>query len=251
MASPPTTDPPLPPVKLDPLAALLSYLIPGLGQIYQGRVGKGLLFFGGLYLLFFYGMWMGQWRNVWLPDAEKLPDVSLAGQTLGGPAKAISYRPQFLGQFWIGTAAWPAVYQYVVYDATKDAGPIFGKFERTPDEKELNDLQRNGNKRWDLGWVYTVIAGVLNLLVIYDAFAGPMFRDPPAASAFDAAEMEEASAAPAPKPATPPVPAVPTPAAAPPPVPDLPPAAPAPPSASERIPLCPDLRAAVPQQGGV
>ena len=31
MASPPT-DPPLPPVKLDPLAALLSYLIPGLGR---------------------------------------------------------------------------------------------------------------------------------------------------------------------------------------------------------------------------
>ena len=75
MASPPTTDPPLPPVKLDPLAALLSYLIPGLGQIYQGRVGKGLLFFGGLYLLFFYGMWMGQWKNVWLPDASDLPDV--------------------------------------------------------------------------------------------------------------------------------------------------------------------------------
>jgi hypothetical protein len=24
-----------------------------------------------------------------------------------------------------------------------------------------------------------VIAGVLNMLVIYDAFAGPMFRDPP------------------------------------------------------------------------
>lgn len=201
MASPPTTDPPLPPVKLDPLAALLSYLVPGLGQIYQGRVGKGLLFFGGLYLLFFYGMWMGQFRNVWLPDAEPLPDVALAGQTLGGAAKAVSYRPQFLGQFWIGTAAWPAVYQYAVFDRAKDAGPIFGKFERTPDEKELNDLQRNGNKRWDLGWVYTVIAGVLNLLVIYDAFAGPMFREPVAVSPLDAADMEDATAAPAAKPA--------------------------------------------------
>ena len=49
------------------------------------------------------------------------------------------------------------------------------KFERTPDEKELNELQRNGNKRWDLGWVYTVIAGVLNIMVIYDAVAGPAF----------------------------------------------------------------------------
>ena len=36
---------------------------------------------------------------------------------------------------------------------------------QTPPERELNDLQRDGNKRWDLGWVYTVIAGVLNVLV--------------------------------------------------------------------------------------
>ncbi len=228
MASPPTTEPVIPPVKLDPLAALLSYLIPGLGQIYQGRVGKGLLFFGGLYLLFFYGMWMGQWRNVWLPEADQLPNVAIAGQNLEGVAKAISYRPQFLGQFWIGTAAWPAVYQYVVYDRTKDAGPLFGKFERTPDEKELNDLQRNGNKRWDLGWVYTVIAGVLNLLVIYDAFAGPMFREPLAESAFDAAEMEDATAAPAAKPVAQVAPSPPPPIADPPPAPPavVPPAVP-------------------------
>jgi hypothetical protein len=171
--------PDLPPVKLDPLAALLSYLIPGLGQIYQGRVGKGLLFFFGLYTLFFYGMGMGQWRNVWLPDARDLPDVVLFGQKLEGGLKSIWTRPQFLGQFWIGVAAWPAVVQYVQYDRLKEEGPLFGKFQRAPSEEELNDLQRRASKRWDLGWVFTVIAGVLNLLVIYDALAGPMFRDPP------------------------------------------------------------------------
>jgi hypothetical protein len=215
MASPPTTDPPLPPVKLDPLAALLSYLIPGLGQIYQGRVGKGLLFFGGIYLLFFYGMWMGQWKNVWLPDTRDLPDVAFFGQNLGGAPKAVSYRPQFLGQFWIGTAAWPAVYQYLVYDPNENAGPIFGTFQRTPDEKELNNLQRNGNKRWDLGWVYTVIAGVLNLLVIYDAFAGPMFRDPPRDWGADAEDAEAARQKANPKPVAAPEPPAqpPTPAA--------------------------------------
>jgi hypothetical protein len=176
---PEATEPPLPPIKLAPLAAFLSYLIPGLGQVYQGRVGKGLLFFFGLYLLFFYGMWMGQWRNVWLPNERALPPAGIAGQNLGGVAKAISYRPQFLAQFWIGIAAWPAVHQYITYDPTKDEGSLFGKFQRVPTEEELNDLQRNASKRWDLGWVYTVIAGVLNLLVIYDALAGPMFREPP------------------------------------------------------------------------
>ena len=43
-----TTTAILPPVKLDFLAALLSYLIPGLGQVYQGRIGKGLLVFFSL-----------------------------------------------------------------------------------------------------------------------------------------------------------------------------------------------------------
>jgi hypothetical protein len=183
----PSTLPPPPPAlatapephHLDPLAAVLSYLIPGLGQVYQGRIGKGLLFFGGLYVLFFYGMAMGQWRNVWLPDVSNQAPVQVLGWNLGGAAKALAYRPQFAGQFWIGAAAWPAVLQYARYDPEQPAGPVFGTFQRTPTEDELNELQRNGNKRWDLGWVYTVIAGVLNLLVIYDALAGPMFRDPP------------------------------------------------------------------------
>ena len=102
---------------LDPLAAVLSYLIPGLGQVMQGRIGKGVLFFVCLYGLFFYGMWLGKMKNVWLPDATTLPDVEapLAGKLSGVP-KALAYRPQFLGQFWIGVAAWPAVLQYAASD---------------------------------------------------------------------------------------------------------------------------------------
>ncbi len=180
--------PPLPPVKFDWIGGLLSYLIPGLGQVYQGRIGKGLLFFFGLYSLFFYGMWMGSWCNVWMPDVADMPPLEVAGNKLTGVPSSIYYRPQFLGQFWIGVAAWPSVVQYHYFDATKDSGPMFGTFQRTPPEGTANDppdkitlnkLQREGNKRWDLGWVYTVIAGVLNLLVIYDALAGPMFREPP------------------------------------------------------------------------
>ena len=121
---------------------------------------------------------MGQWKNVWLPDVTAQPPLQLGGMQFRGATSAVWYRPQFAAQFWIGAAAWPAVVQYAAFDPAKDAGPLFGTFQRAPTEDELNDLQRNGNKRWDLGWVYTVIAGVLNLLVIYDALAGPMFRDP-------------------------------------------------------------------------
>jgi hypothetical protein len=193
--------PPPPPVKFDPFAALLSYLVPGLGQVYQGRIGKGLLFFGGLYGLFFYGMAMGQWRNVWLPDTTGLPPMVVGGREFPGVPTALWYRPQFLGQFWIGTAAWPACVQYRYHDPNRKEGPIFKTFQREPAEEELNRLQRDGNKRWDLGWVYTVIAGVLNLLVIYDALAGPLFREYPKAEG-QPGESPAAAAGPEPVPAT-------------------------------------------------
>ena len=67
--------------------------------------------------------------------------------------------------------------QYHYYDIDKEKGPVFGAFERTPSDDDINNMQRNSNKSWDLGWVYTVIAGVLNILVIYDAVAGPAFRE--------------------------------------------------------------------------
>src|SRR5262249_37006271 len=92
--------------------------------------------------------------------------------------KPIAYRVPFLGQFWVGVAAWPAVYQYWFYDERLDEkrpDPLFGYFMRTPSEEKANELQNTGDKTWDLGWVYTVIAGVLNLMVIYDALVGPAF----------------------------------------------------------------------------
>jgi hypothetical protein len=177
----------IPPQKLDPVAGLLSYLIPGLGQIVQGRVAKGVVFFVSLYALFFYGMYLGKFRNVYLPDtSESNNSVSRIFQDLYN-------RPHFAGQVFIGVAAWPAIWQYMHYEQNKDEGPIFGKWMRSPKieldhnagrdggrafvSEEINQLQRNESKVFDLGWVYTVIAGVLNILVIYDAVAGPAFRE--------------------------------------------------------------------------
>jgi hypothetical protein len=185
-----TAAPPPPRPPLDPLAAVLSYLIPGLGQVIQGRIGKGLLFFVCIYGLFYYGQWLGQWRNVWLPETSQLPNAQLPVLgTLPGPAKAVYYRPQFAAQFWVGAAVWPALLQYAYsgppaepdpvaeQDDPPKRAPLIGRLMQAPPEAELNALQRDGDKRWDLGWVYTVIAGVLNLLVIYDALAGPAVRD--------------------------------------------------------------------------
>jgi TM2 domain-containing membrane protein YozV len=216
-----------------PLAALLSYLVPGLGQISQGRIGKGVLFFVCILTLFYYGMFLGSWSNVYLHPDDKNP------WQLGKPLGSLWNRPQYLAQFWVGIAAWPAIVQHVNYDPNAEKGPLFGSYQRIPFEsrvhryavdpkdpesrkrarlgleyydsadrksrnekydhlrdgppgsapstlspqdsltdwegKTLNELQNEGDKSWDLGWVFTVIAGALNIMVIYDAFAGPAY----------------------------------------------------------------------------
>ncbi len=168
-------DPAAAPFPRSPVGAILSYLVPGLGQIYQGRVGKGLLFLVCLYGMFFYGMYLGSWKNVYLPNTAA---QGQAPSFLPGPLGNVYNRLHFAGQFWIGVAAWPAVWQYANYDDRAEPTTFWQAFERTPShESEINDLQRNDDKHWDLGWVYTVIAGVLNILVIYDAFAGPAFTE--------------------------------------------------------------------------
>ena len=180
MPFPQPAAPPAPPAgprqRLDLTAAFLSYVIPGLGQIAQGRVAKGVLFLVSIYALFSYGMWLGRWSNVFLADTA---GANKPFQTLPLLVNNLYNRPHFAGQFWIGAAAWPAIWHYWHDAPNLDRGKInnrqdfIAKFQMAPSETELNELQRDGDKHWDLGWVYTVIAGVLNVLVIYDALAGP------------------------------------------------------------------------------
>jgi hypothetical protein len=155
-----------------------------LGHLYQGRIGKGLLFLVSLYGMFFTGMYLGNWKNVYIPDTSR-GDRPSRFQF----AWDVWTRPQYAGQFWIGVAAWPALWQYKGLPVPSAETSVFWHyFEHAPPEtpdakgfkpyehwegKSLTELQRDADKTWDLGWVYTVIAGVLNILVVYDALAGP------------------------------------------------------------------------------
>src|SRR5262245_6256874 len=89
----------LPHRQLSPLAGVLSYLVPGLGQIVQGRIAKGLLFLVCVYGLFFYGVYLGSGsvtigeRQYKLSSNVYLPDHPWKG-LLDNP---IYQRPQFAG----------------------------------------------------------------------------------------------------------------------------------------------------------
>lgn len=166
------------------LAGILSYLVPGLGQMSQGRFGKGLLFMVCLIGLFHVGQAMGGWKNVYIPNqsgenrfAQDQPD---RGQRLSQLHHNLYQRWHFLGQFWIGVSAWPALWQYFEMPVPPaETSQFWHDYQRCPTERAISDFWVDSDKTPDLGWIYTVIAGVLNILVIYDAYAGPAFRGDP------------------------------------------------------------------------
>jgi hypothetical protein len=107
-----------------------------------------------------------------------LPKTARKNNTLNLPefVADLYNRPHYLGQFWAGVVAWPALWHYFADDDRAEKGESFlSNYEREPSETALNALHTTGDRRLELGWVYTVIAGVLNILVIYDALAGPAF----------------------------------------------------------------------------
>jgi Family of unknown function (DUF6677) len=148
------------------LAAFWAWLIPGAGHWYQGRRSKAVLFFVCIMGTFVYGLYLGGGRVVyasWRPDDHRLP---------------------YLCQIGVGVAAMPALVQ--AYRAR--SGQHFlqdSRFMVPPDLKkrevsganELDDLQKRLGRYFELGTVYTMIAGLLNVLVIYDAWGGP--AEPP------------------------------------------------------------------------
>jgi hypothetical protein len=161
------------------LAAILAWLLPGAGHWYQGRRSKAVLFFLCIVGTFGYGLWIGEGRVVYAawgpsPEEKRLP---------------------FLCQAGVGTAALPALYQakrfgndQVRQEAHNRAvagqgsfwtdefmvPPVVDSRQQAPPD-ELDGLNRTLNRRFELGTVYTMVAGLLNILVIFDAFGGPAY----------------------------------------------------------------------------
>jgi TM2 domain-containing membrane protein YozV len=157
------------------LAAILAWMIPGLGHLYQGRTGKGLLFFICIMGTFIYGLYIGGGKVVYaaVPWEQQ-------------------FRWQYFCQLGVGLPATPMLLQrermrdgkQVLWNGFM-APPRYGP---TPWEDYSGNIATEPNElaKWivdlhpyfEIGTVYTVIAGLLNVLVICDAAAGPLILKP-------------------------------------------------------------------------
>lgn len=181
-------------------AALLAWLWPGAGHFYQRRYAKGFLFMVCVLSIFFYGLGLGRGRCVYASfkkndfrwqyicqagaGAIALPAVAQAVVTSNGGdpffvlceryAPRASYDPRFPGNEFL-------IVEDDDYDGPtlKDgfmappAGPTFQDFRDT-----LGMWHYEMKHKYDIGTLYCVVAGLLNMLAIYDAFCGPAILTP-------------------------------------------------------------------------
>ncbi|HBE70447.1 MAG TPA: hypothetical protein DDW52_20045 [Planctomycetaceae bacterium] len=131
------------------LAAVLAWLIPGAGHAYQRRYLKSTIFSLSVFMCFLAGMFMSQ---------DKCVYASWEGT---------EKRWQYFLQVGVGLPALPAAYQ-------SWRGNTEGFMAPPASSRELDDWHHETASGFEMGTVYTMVAGLLNLLVVFDAFAGPL-----------------------------------------------------------------------------
>jgi hypothetical protein len=158
------------------VAGFLAWLWPGAGHLYQRRYSKGLLYMVCILSLFFFGLILGQGRVVYAMHPPGQEAVATGGFAIFTRIAAIAPLPYWL-QGMTGLPALPAVAQRMLFKRHEPAP--FGGFMAPPNSMgELNRWQRELNKRYDMGVLYTMIAGLLNFFAIWDAAAGPAPSEP-------------------------------------------------------------------------
>ena len=153
------------------LAALLAWLVPGAGHAYQGRRTKAATFAVCILSLWVFGFAIGGQHVAyasWVPGDR---------------------RWHYALQLGAGVVSMPALIQGRRMNRyTDDRGvtvpgyrPLWGGFMAPPHRPVAED-QADEVAAWyaikgagyEMGTWYTVIAGLLNILVIYDAYGGPL-----------------------------------------------------------------------------
>jgi len=149
------------------VAGVLAWLLPGAGHLYQGRYAKGVLFMVCILGTFCYGLGMAEGHVVY---------ASLTKQ---------DFRWQYACQLGVGAPALPALLQN--YRVRRNQSALLNGFMAPPKNvvtqvgsygeylaDELSQWHKQYHSYWELGTLYTMIAGLLNVLAVYDAAAGPV-----------------------------------------------------------------------------
>lgn len=150
-------------------AALLGLLFPGAGHFYQGRKKKAYLFAVCIVGMFAIGLFLGNGRVVymsWKPD---------------------DYRLQFPAQVCVGLPALPAILHANATQAEdRNRGPrrsattpprplTWSTFMAPPEDMtELSRWHLQSSAGFELGTLMTAVAGLLNILAVFDALSGPI-----------------------------------------------------------------------------
>ncbi len=155
-----------------PLAALLAWLVPGAGHFYQRRHAKGAIYFVSIVLTWVIGFSLGGYHVVYASwqNGDK--------------------RWHYALQAGMGAAALPALVQSShMNDFTSprtgqtrdDYDPLWRGFMAPPHRPVADDVTDEVSAwyarygaGYEMGTWFTMIAGLLNILVIYDAYSGPL-----------------------------------------------------------------------------
>lgn len=138
-----------------PLAAFLAWFIPGAGHAYQRRYLKSAIFSVSVFLCFFIGMVVSGYKCVYASWNQ------------------METRWHYGLQVGVGLPALPAAYQAWVRRPGDE--PALGGFMAAPrSEREWDEWHKSRGAGFDMGTLYTMVAGLLNLLAAFDAFAGPL-----------------------------------------------------------------------------
>lgn len=179
------------------IAALLAWLWPGAGHFYQHRYAKGFIFMICVLGTFFFGLRVGNGRVVYAsfrPGDFRWQYLCQAGVGLPALPAVIQVATSNKN----GSTLWTMCHRYPADYLDKDKRLV--AFQRVPADqvKALPRTIRDGfmappappilpndndvlgmwhaelGNWFEIGTFYTVIAGLLNLLAVYDAFAGPV-----------------------------------------------------------------------------
>lgn len=179
------------------LAAALSWLIPGLGQLYQGRSFKGVIFLVTLLGTFLAGMWIGGGNVVyasWRPGEKRwaflcqagiggaaVPALIQSSAVTGNAGQPLANLPWLVPPLVRGQVVSEAFAQRLAAADPDIAAEDFRRqgegrmrYEPRHGAGQLSLWHRRLGRFFDIGTLYTMLAGLLNLLVVYDALMGPM-----------------------------------------------------------------------------